>query len=81
MNRIKNALFMAAAAALAATPNEYFAIKRPQNFEPINKDKNKYPRWKIGDSFVFAKDVRDAEKYAKKRGLWKEGYKPEIINE
>jgi hypothetical protein len=28
------------------------------------------PKWKVGKHYIYAKNAKDALKYAKKRGLW-----------
>lgn len=35
--------------------------------------KQDLPRWDVGGQIIFAKDSKTAEKYAKKRGMWRPG--------
>ena len=35
--------------------------------------KQDLPRWDVGGQIIFAKDAKTAEKYAKKRGMWRPG--------
>ena len=39
--------------------------------KPIQK--HDLPRWDVGGQIIFAKDAKTAEKYAKKRGIWRPG--------
>ena len=42
------------------------------NEKPYPKPKS-LPKYRVGENFIHAKDAKTAIKYAKKRGLWKEG--------
>lgn len=39
---------------------------------PLFLQRSEYnlPKWKIGKHYIYAKNVKDALKYAKKRGMW-----------
>lgn len=39
---------------------------------PNSPQRNDYnlPKWKVGKHYIYAKNAKDALKYAKKRGLW-----------
>lgn len=43
--------------------------------------KGDLPAWKVGEHVIHAKDEKTAVKYAKKRGLWKEGVTIEQVDE
>ena len=60
------AIFMAAAAA--AQPDFYTGASRGYAKKMTKQD---LPRWNVGGQIIFAKDAKTAEKYAKKRGLWR----------
>lgn len=70
---MKSKLFMLAGMMMMGTQGEqYFdAMKRTPSFPP--QPRYDLPSWKVGDSIICAKDEKTAIKYAKKRGLWKEG--------
>lgn len=74
---LKKYIAMAAAMAAlgaAAEGHNLFADDRRgyDNTKPYPGNKS-LPRWKVGENFIFAKNEKDAIKYAKKRGLYKEG--------
>ena len=78
---LKKTIFMAAAmAALAGMGNDFYSGKRHSEGKPYPKPAS-LPRWRVGEHILFAKNAADAEKYARKRGLWKEGCTVEPINE
>jgi len=72
MSGIKKLLSLAAFAALAADNSFYMSEPRIDNTKPYNKGKS-LPRWKVGENTIYARNESDAIKYAKKRGLYKDG--------
>lgn len=72
--RVKYLALIAGMAMMPQSKNLFDTRIRYSNPAPQHTD---LPRWKIGEHIIHAKDAKTAEKYAKKRGLWKEGYKVE----
>lgn len=61
--------------AAAAQNRDLFDTGHKARYQPQSEYRRKdLPRFKIGDSIIYAKDIKTAIKYAKKRGL----YKPDI---
>lgn len=58
--------------AASTQENPYFDTAR-KSFSSHAQPRYDLPSWKVGDSIISAKDEKTAIKYAKKRGLWKEG--------
>ena len=71
---IRRTAFLAAAAAMSNEVAEYFDTGRRHTHteRPYHRPAD-LPRWRVGDHILFAKNAADAEKYARKRGLWTEG--------
>lgn len=74
MNFKNKALLLTLALAMAAQgdPSIYAPEKLPDNSKPYPKNKS-LPAWDVGGHIIYAKNEKDALKYAKKRGLFKEG--------
>ena len=70
---LKQQILMAALYA-AATPwgDPLYDTRRRENSKPYPAPKS-LPRWDVGGHIIYAKNEKDALKYAKKRGLFKEG--------
>ena len=70
---LKQQLLMAALYA-AATPWDHplYATRRREKPKPEPAPKS-LPRWDVGGHVIYAKNEKDALKYAKKRGLFKDG--------
>lgn len=56
------------------TPN-----KTPKLVGPALAEAKRLIRFKIGDSFIYARNQKEAIKRAKKRGLWREGINIEEV--
>lgn len=72
---MKKVIMQAAAFAMLASAgvmDNPYGTPRFDNTKPYPKSKS-LPKWKVGDSIIHAKDENTAIKYAKKRGLWKDG--------
>lgn len=80
MNIIHKLLSAALAlGAIGQYEDELFAFPRKgASPKPYQKPKS-LPRWKVGETIIYAKNEKDAIKYAKKRGVWKEGMVATII--
>lgn len=76
---MKEKLFTLAGMMMIATQGEqYFdALMRTPSSPP--QPRYDLPSWKVGDSIISAKDEKTAIKYAKKRGLWKDGVTVEKV--
>lgn len=70
MNR---AQILAMSALFAMGAQNYFDTSFRTMVPERNAAKSNLPAWKIGESVIHARNERDAVKYAKKRGVWKEG--------
>ena len=78
---MKNSLYLLAAMmAMAAQGDQIYDTPRKSRYIPTKPDKGQ-PAWKVGESIIHAKDEKTAIKYAKKRGLWKEGITVEPVDE
>lgn len=63
---------MAAMMAAAASDKQLFDMGPSKVYvKPIQK--TDLPRWDVNGNVIYAKDKKTAEKYAKKRGLWRSG--------
>ena len=71
---IKSALFQMAAFAMIAgmDGNNMYSSRRIDNSKPYPKNAD-LPKFNVGGTIIHAKDEKTAIKYAKKRGVWKEG--------
>ncbi len=78
---IRRTAFLAAAVAMSNDIAEYFDTGRRRQPERPYQRPADLPKFRIGEHVLFAKDEKTAIKYAKKRGLWKEGCTVEPINE
>lgn len=63
---------MAGLLMAGANNKELFSVPSLSRNNDI-KPRKSLPRWEINGYSIFAKDEKTAIKYAKKRGLWKEG--------
>lgn len=72
---MKNRLLIMSAMMLAAAKNpDLFDTGHKARYQPQPQTRKDLPRFKIGDQTIYAKDIKTAIKYAKKRGL----YKPDL---
>lgn len=70
---IKSTLFqMAALAMLQEWGSNMYSSRRIDNSKPYPKNAD-LPKFNVGGTIIHAKDEKTAIKYAKKRGVWKEG--------
>ena len=65
----KDIAFMSALFAVGA--QNYFDTGLRRADAPDNTKPHSLPKWKVGEYIIFAKNEKDAIKYAKKRGIWK----------
>lgn len=63
------AMAMAAAAGMTDSPFQHLPV---DNTPPYPKPYS-LPKWDVGGNTIFAKNEKDAIKYAKKRGLSEDG--------
>ena len=73
MNRAKFQLLATAAMMMAAASDKQLFDTGPSKVyvKPISK--TDLPCWDVNGAVIYAKDEKTAEKYAKKRGLWRPG--------
>ena len=73
MNREKFQLLATAAMMMAAASDKRLFDTGPSKVyvKPISK--TDLPCWDVNGAVIYAKDEKTAEKYAKKRGLWRPG--------
>ena len=73
---IKNQLYRMAALAMVAEAmqdkNHYYSGRPADTSKPYPKNAD-LPKFNVGGTIIHAKDEKTAIKYAKKRGIWKEG--------
>lgn len=72
---MKKAIMQAAAFVMLASSggmDNPYGTPRFDNTKPYPKSKS-LPRWKVGEHIIYAKDEKTAIKYARKRGIWKDG--------
>lgn len=65
-------------AALVQSRKSMYMGPRRSPAEP--KPAKGLPRWDVGGNTIFAKNERDALKYARKRGLYREGMEIKLID-
>lgn len=71
---MKNSFLITAAMMLATVQNrDLFDTGNKARYQPQPKTRKDLPKFKIGDQTIYAKDIKTAIKYAKKRGLYKPG--------
>lgn len=80
MSTTKRILTLAAMTGAFFSGEDLYMFPHHLPEKPFRKSKG-LPKWKIGDFVVYAKNAKDAVKYAKKRGCYKEGTLAEIIND
>lgn len=69
---MKNRLLITAAMMLATVQNrDLFDTGNKARYQPQPQTRKDLPKFKIGDQTIYAKDIKTAIKYAKKRGLYK----------
>ena len=82
MNMMNKKLITVLAMFLATgiTTNSPYKVsqKRSSDLYPRSGD---LPRWSVGGKILYAKNEHDAIKYAKKRGLYKEGVEIKRIDD
>lgn len=66
-------LLMANAAIMAAACDQKIFDTGTSRVYAKKITKQDLPRWDVGGQIIFAKDAKTAEKYAKKRGMWRPG--------
>ena len=72
---MNKAIMQAAAFAMLASSGgmgNLYGTPRTDNTKPYPQAKS-LPKWKVGETIIHAKNEKDAIKYAKKRGVWKDG--------
>ena len=73
---IKSQLYQMAAFAMIAgmydSQELYGPHRRMDNSKPYPKNAD-LPKFNVGGTIIHAKDEKTAIKYAKKRGVWKDG--------
>ena len=67
------ALLAAGAMLMASAYDKKMFDTGPSNVYVKKITKHDLPRWDVGGQIIFAKDAKTAEKYAKKRGMWRPG--------
>ncbi len=65
-------------AALAQSGESMYKGPRIRPAEP--KPAKGLPRWDVGGNTIFAKNEKDALKYARKRGLYRDGMEIKLID-
>lgn len=73
MNRINGLLIAAAMLALTTQNQDLFDTGHKARYQPQPQTRKDLPKFKVGDRIIYAKDIKTALKYAKKRGLYKPG--------
>lgn len=73
MNRAKFQLLTTAAIMMAAASAKQLFDTGPSKVYVKPIQRKDLPCWKVNGHVIFAKDAKTAEKYAKKRGLWRPG--------
>ena len=73
MNKARFQLLAAATMMMAAATDKQLFDTGPSKIYVKPIQKHDLPRWDVNGHVIFAKDAKTAEKYAKKRGLWRSG--------
>lgn len=59
--------------AATAQNQNLFDTGNKARYQPQPQTRKDLPRFKVGNHTIYAKDIKTAIKYAKKRGLYKPG--------
>lgn len=70
---MKKYLALAALMAMAVESNNGHFNYRHVDNTPSYRPGKGLPAWKVGENIIHARNEKDAIKYAKKRGLYKDG--------
>ena len=73
MNRAKFQLLATAAMMMAAASDKQLFDTGTSKVYVKPRQKTDLPCWEVNGAVIYAKDEKTAEKYAKKRGLWRPG--------
>ena len=78
-SKMKHFAYMAFLMAALAQSGESM-YKGPRRCPAEPKPAKGLPRWDVGGNTIFAKNEKDALKYARKRGLYRDGMEIKLID-